>query len=138
MIAATAMKMNGSTTQVGSPLRLEGAEVDQFPPVRSISTGNALMTRRTAQSDGRPDEQVGPSSATQEPEPDTEEAPEQDEVREVRQVDDVRAGPADQDELDEEHQEAGEEELESSLRIRRSVRVAGGPDVEGGARYEDA
>ena len=57
-------------------------------------------------------EQVDPGPGAQEADADTEEAAEQDEVGEVRQVDDQRPGPPDQGELDEEHEEAEHEELE--------------------------
>ena len=59
-----------------------------------------------------PGEEVHPGPGPQEPDADAEEAAQQDEVGEVRQVDDQRAGPADQGQLDKEHQEAQHEELE--------------------------
>ena len=59
-----------------------------------------------------PGEEVHPGPCPQEPDADAEEAAEQDEVGEVRQVDDQRPGPPDQGQLDEQHQEAQHEELQ--------------------------
>ena len=52
----------------------------------------------------------------EEPDPDPEEAAEQDEVGEVREIDDVRAGPADQNQLHEQHEERRKEEFEAGTR----------------------
>ena len=76
-------------------------------------------------------EEVHPGPGPQEPDADAQEAAEQDEIGEVRQVDDQRAGPADQGQLDEQHQEAEHEEL----RRERQQRSPAGPraSVVGGA-----
>ena len=52
---------------------------------------------------------VGPK----EPDPDAEEAAQQDEVGEIRKVDDIGAGPADQSQLNEEHQEGRQEQIDT-------------------------
>ena len=60
--------------------------------------------------DRRPPEEIGAAIGAQEAEPDPEEAPEQHEVRQVREMDVVGRGPADQRKLDEEHQETETDE----------------------------
>ena len=57
-----------------------------------------------------PPEQIASRPGAEEPDPDAEEAREQHEIREEREVDDVGAAPSDQPELDEEHQEAQQEQ----------------------------
>src|SRR5947209_5722136 len=52
---------------------------------------------------------------TQESEADPEKACQENEVREVRQIDDVGAGPSNQGQLNEEHQEAEREHPDSKL-----------------------
>jgi len=67
--------------------------------------------------------EVGAAVGAQEPEPDPEEAREQDEVRQVGEVDVVRRRPADERELDEQHQEAERDEA----RPQGDVRTLGRP-----------
>ena len=66
--------------------------------------------------DGRVREEVDPRVRAQEADADAEEAPEKNEVAEVRQVDDVRAGPANERQLHEEHQEAEQDEAQEAHR----------------------
>jgi hypothetical protein len=74
-------------------------------------------------------EEVALRARTEEPDPHAEEAREQHEVREEGEVEDVGAAPADQPELDEEHQEAEEHEANGRGRVGRAaalvVRVLG-------------
>src|SRR5439155_24803161 len=64
------------------------------------------------QSERCPPEQVGPLVTSEEPDPDPEERPEKQEVREVREIDDVGAGPTDQDQLGHQHEEVGRDQLD--------------------------
>ena len=57
-------------------------------------------------------EEVDSRVRAQEADADAEEAPEKNEVAEVRQVDDIRAGPANECQLHEEHQEAEQDQAE--------------------------
>ena len=82
------------------------AEIDQVT-ARSVDAGREAdhQTHEERQHDRCPTEQVGPSFGAKESDTDAEEAPQQDEVGEVREVHDVGACPTDQDQLDEKHQE---------------------------------
>ena len=104
--------MTGSVTQIGGP------DVDRLvkkmteESVRSTVTGYAEMKpinpiSATGEYSGGP---AARPAGPQEPEPDAEERPEKDEVAEVAEVDDLGAGPADQRELEEQHQEARQHE----------------------------
>ena len=62
------------------------------------------------ESDGRPREEVRLARGAEESDADAEEACEQDEVRQVREVDVVGGRPADERQLDEEHEKAEREE----------------------------
>jgi len=63
------------------------------------------QAQEESQNDRGETEQIRLLVGAEEPDPDAEEAAQQDEVGEVGEVHDVRARPADQDQLDEEHEE---------------------------------
>ena len=67
-------------------------------------------SRQPGDRDRDPSRAVAGRVGSQEPHPDPQEAREQDEVREVGHVDDVRRDPTDQRQFDEQHREAGEEQ----------------------------
>ena len=95
----------------------EHRSTPKSPPVRSIVAGNPITRpRKRARTTGAITEQIWLLVGAEESDPDAEEAAQQDEVGEVREVHDVRAGPADQDQLDEQHQERRQEELETVAR----------------------
>ena len=66
--------------------------------------------------DGGETEQIRPLASAEEPDPDAEEAAEEDEVGEVGEIHDVCAGPTDQNQLDEEHEERRQEKFEAVSR----------------------
>ena len=75
---------------------------------------------------GRPPPRISCATGAEEPDPDAEEAREQDEVREVRDVHLVRGHPPDQGELREEHQEAREHEAKPLAHDRSIAHAAPG------------
>ena len=82
-------------------------------PDRSISTRKMITNPiRMASATGAYGKRLIRDRARRKPIPMPEEAPQQDEIREVREVDDVRAGPADERQLHEEHQAAQEDQAE--------------------------
>jgi hypothetical protein len=86
-------------------VELAGAEEDdpRVPGPDDLNREHPDVEDQQGQRHRGPGEQVHPGAGPQEPDADAEEAAEQDEVGEVRQVDDQRAGPADERELDEQH-----------------------------------
>ena len=73
--------------------------------MRSISTGKIRTAcDEVRERERRVREEVPLRPCAEEPDADAEEAAQQHEVAEVREVDDVGAGPADERQLDEEHQ----------------------------------
>ena len=83
-----------------------------WPPDTLMSIGDNRMNATNSGEHDRGEREQRPAAAAgpQEPEADAEEAAEQHEVGEVRQVDDVRARPADERQLHEQHQEAEQDQ----------------------------
>ena len=81
------------------------------------------------------EEARAPDGRTEEAKPDAEEAAEQDEVGEVGEVEDVGAGPPDQGQFDEEHQEAQGEQPQLVCRRGSGGSARRGPRC--GNRYDE-
>jgi hypothetical protein len=75
---------------------------------------------------GRPREQVRALARPEEADADPEETAQQDEVGEIGQMHDPRAGPADRDQLHEQHQEARRHQLEAFSLHGRKLAVGQG------------
>ena len=113
----------GQRQPFGRPGRLDGSEVQDLVAVLGDLHREGEHERDQRREDHRPPRgDVAGVPGAQEAESDAEERAEQDEVREVAEVEHVRPGPPDQRQLDEQHQPAGHDE--SPGRHRRRTYVA--------------
>jgi hypothetical protein len=110
-VRATAAKTIGSTIHGGGPARCEAREVDDLrAALVDLDRHREHQPDERSKHEGRGAGDRAFRPREQEAETDAEEGAEQDEVREVAQMDDVRAQPADQRELEEEDERAREDE----------------------------
>jgi hypothetical protein len=116
MTAATATKMAGRVAQIGRPLRLcwRAPKKISSLPDRSIWTGKtSTKATRIASNRGASWNRLPDDRARRNPAPMPRKLASRTKVREVGEVEDLGASPADQRELEEEHQEAQKEEADA-------------------------
>ncbi len=108
MTPATARKTTGSVTHAGRPLvASKRAEVKEVVSASlNLNREDENETNEEGECDGSPPEHVPARLRAQEAQPNAEEAAQQHEVAEVREIDEVRPRPSDQGQLHEKHERA--------------------------------
>ena len=117
MAAVTSTKMSGRLIQTGSGGRAEDAH--QAVAVADLDREENDEAQEDREDDRRLPEVVALRARPQEADADAEKARQQHEVGEVGEIQHVGGAPADQHELEEEHQEAEEQQPESPAAIVR-------------------
>jgi hypothetical protein len=111
MTVTVSAKITGRLTHMGRARRPNSPSSWRSPANAVTDTGNASMKMtRAASATGATGNRSRPGGAAQEADPDPEEAGQQDEVGQVDQVHIVGRRPADQGQLDQQHQGAGEQQ----------------------------
>ena len=90
-----------------SAARTQGAEEDEFRAgAIDFDREEPNKSDERGQRDRGEAKEIATGVGPQESEPDAQEAGQQDEVGEIREVEDIRADPSDESQLEKEHQEA--------------------------------